>query len=91
MIADRIAALEEALRLACSWAKIDLVKNQTVMSKGINDILNGRGDSAPAKAATDLAARAALAAGSQRAKTPKAVECEASQSGLKGNAQGGPA
>jgi hypothetical protein len=29
----------------------------------------------------------ALAAGSRRAKTPKAVECEASQSGPKGNAQ----
>jgi hypothetical protein len=29
----------------------------------------------------------ALAAGSRRAKTPTAVECEASQSGPKGNAQ----
>lgn len=29
----------------------------------------------------------ALAAGSRRAKTPKAVECEASQSGPEGNAQ----
>jgi hypothetical protein len=29
----------------------------------------------------------ALAAGSRRAKTPQAVECEASQSGPKGNAQ----
>ena len=29
----------------------------------------------------------ALAAATQRAKTPKAVECEASQSGPKGNAQ----
>jgi hypothetical protein len=29
----------------------------------------------------------ALAAGSRRAKTPQTVECEASQSGPKGNAQ----
>jgi hypothetical protein len=43
---------------------------------------------AVAHAAEELDRVLALATGSRRAKTPQAVECEASQSGPKGNAQG---
>lgn len=45
-------------------------------------------DAAPeVRPALLAAAKLALAAGSRRAKTPQAVECETSQSGPKGNAQ----
>jgi hypothetical protein len=57
---DRIKELREALKLACSWAKIDLTRRNTVVAAGIAAILDGEGDSPKAHNARDLVAQAAL-------------------------------